>query len=77
MKVVSYSFQEKGSRRFLYLDKDFDGSKFPAKVKKIVSKEKPHICREPVRLIPKEVTFFKKNGYLFAPGAIFTELEFA
>ena len=75
MKVVSYSYQEGGRQRFLYVDKNFCSSSFPANVKKIIAQKKPHICREPIRLTKKETTLFKKNGYLLAPDVIFTELE--
>lgn len=76
MKVVSYSYKEGNRLRFLYVDKDFNGT-LPANVTKIIAHKKPHICREPIRLTKKEVALFKKNGYLLAPDVIFTELESA
>ena len=75
MKVVLYSYHEGDRLRFLYVDKAFAGSRFPATVKKIVAHRKPRVCREPIRLTHKEVAFFKKNGYLLVPDVFFKECE--
>ena len=75
MKVVVYSYQERDRLRFLYVDKNFVSSSFPAAVQRIVAHRKPRVCREPIRLTHKEVLFFKKNGYLLVPDVIFKECE--
>lgn len=75
MKVVLYSYQDGDHMRSLYVDKDFDSSKLPVAVKKIVSTKKSRICRAPVRLTTAEVDFFKKHGYLLALDVIITEFD--
>ena len=75
MKVVKYHYSEKGHQRCLYVDKDFVSSSFPAWAKKVITKKRARICREPIRLTVNEVELFKRNGYLLAPDVIFTEFE--
>ena len=75
MKVVLYSYQDGEHVRSLYVDKDFESSKLPTAVKKIVSTKRSRICRSPIRLTPAEVAFFKKNGYLLALDVIITEFD--
>lgn len=77
MKVVSYVCREGEDLKFLYVDGDFDISKFPLCVKKLMNGRKGRKCCESIitDFGPKAEDLFKAKGYLLAPKVIWSETE--
>ncbi len=77
MKVISYHHREGDDLQFLYIDGEFDQSKFPAEVKQIISGCKGYDCSETVKTDfgLKAENLFKQKGFLFAPKVTWKESE--
>lgn len=77
MKILSYHHREGADLQFLYIDGEFDQSRFPAKLKKIIAGGKGHDCCETIitEFGPKSEELFKERGFLFAPKVTWEESE--
>ena len=77
MKILAYHQREGENLQFLYIDGEFDQSKFPAEVKKIISEGRAHDCCKTIitEFGPKSENLFKHRGFLFAPKVTWQESE--
>ena len=77
MNIVSYVCREGEDLKFLYVDGDFDSSKFPSCVKELMKGRKGRDCCETIitEFGSKAEELFKAKGYLLAPKVLWSETE--